>query len=61
MPTVTEKNTEKNNILALSNDHDKIEKHLKKQYKKPMSLPPDDLSPELLDAHIVALLRNALS
>ncbi|MBG9377116.1 hypothetical protein I5907_12810 [Panacibacter sp. DH6] len=45
----------------MSNNHAKAEKAAKKHYNSAINLPKDDLSPELLEAHIVALLRNALS
>lgn len=61
MRSITEKHTEKNTISVMSNNHVKTDKGSKKHYNSAMNLPKDDLSPELLEAHIVALLRNALS
>ncbi|QEC67135.1 hypothetical protein FRZ67_07460 [Panacibacter ginsenosidivorans] len=62
MNTLTDKYTEKKHLLTVAPDYiPKAEKISKKQYIRFTNITSDDLAPELLEAHIIALMRNGLS
>ena len=63
MKSITEKYTAKNFSIGISHNHaPQSEKKSKKQYAMHFTdSAVNNLGPELLEAHIIALLGNALS
>ena len=62
MNAITEKYTEKSQVHSVALDYvPKAEKTSKKQYRCFTNTITNDLAPELLEAHIIALMGNALS
>lgn len=63
MKSITEKYTDKKFSIGISHEHaPQSEKKSKKQYMVHFTdSAGNDLGPELLEAHIIALLGNALS
>jgi hypothetical protein len=62
MNTITEKHTEKKQAFTMSVNHGlQVEKKSKKQYMQFADANGCDLGPEILDAHIIALMGNILS
>jgi len=62
MNTITEKNTEKKQAYIMaSNLTPQPDKQTKRQYIHYIDRNGNDLGPEILEAHILALMGNALS
>lgn len=62
MKTITEKHTEKKQAYARPTDYNtQPDKQTKKQYIHYIDSNGNDLGPEVLEAHILALMGNALS
>jgi hypothetical protein len=62
MNTITEKHTEKKQALIMaSNLNPQPDKQTKKQYIHYIDSNGNDLGPEILEAHILALMGNVLS
>jgi hypothetical protein len=59
---LTDKYPEKKQVLTVAPDYvPKAEKTSKQQYIRFTDITNSDLAPELLEAHIIALMRNGLS
>jgi len=62
MNTITEKRTEKKQAFAMSVNYGlQAEKKSQKQYIQFADANGNDLGPEILEAHIIALMGNILS
>lgn len=62
MNIITEKHTEKKQAFAMATDYNpQPDKLSKKQYIHYIDSNGNDLGPEILEAHILALMGNALS
>ena len=62
MNAITDKNAEKKQAFNMANDYSsQPDKQSKKQFIHYIDSHGNDLGPEILEAHILALMGNALS